>query len=213
MRLPDTPVVALLGDLIRSREAVDRRALHQALVSALAEADRARPALAAPAVVVGDEFQGVYATVGAALEATHRIRLALAGIGEVRFGLGRGEVFPLDEGGLLQDGSAWWAARDAIMAVEEAAQHASRAALRTGLVAAEPATFRPAVRAATAAIDLALARLDATSQRILLGIVGGRRQSEIAGELGLTPQAVNQRVLRHGLGVLADAMRQLWEEP
>jgi len=205
--------VALLGDLIRSRDADDRRALHRALVHALAQAERARPALSAPGVVVGDEFQGVYATAGAALEATHRIRLGLAGVGEVRFGLGRGEVFPLDDGGLLQDGSAWWAARDAIVSVEEAARHPARAALRTGLAAAEPPTFGPAVRAATAAIDLALSQLDATSQRILLGTVGGRRQSEIAGELGLTPQAVNQRVLRHGLGVLADAMRQLWEEP
>jgi len=213
MSLPRTTVVALLGDLIRSREAEDRRALHRALVATLAEADRARPALAAPVVVVGDEFQGVYASAGAALEATHRIRLGLAGVGEVRFGLGRGEVFPLDEGGALQDGSAWWAARDAIVAVEEAARHAARAALRTGLAATEPATFGPAVRAAAAVIDLALAHLDVTSQRILLGTVGGRRQSEIAGELELTPQAVNQRVLRHGLGVLADAMRQLWEEP
>lgn len=204
-------VVALLGDLVGSREAPDRRALHRAVVEVLREAGR--PALLAPTVTAGDEFQGVYATMGSALRAAHLIRLGLSGTADVRFGLGRGPVIALEEGSALQDGPAWWAARAAIESIEDAARHAGRSALRTGLASADPDALSPALRAAVRAVDLAVHPLDTASRRILLGIVGGRRQSELAGELGLSPQAVSQRVLRHQLGILAETLRLLWEEP
>ncbi len=207
------PVVALLGDLVGSRTAPDRRALHRVVVAALDAAQRRRPALGALAVTAGDEFQGVYATMGAALEAAHAIRLDLSGTADVRFGLGCGAVAALEDGSSLQDGPGWWAARAAITDIEDAARRPGWSALRIGLAAADPATLDPVLRAAVRAVDLALHPLDASSRRILLGLVGGRRQSEIAGALGLTPQAVSQRVLRHQLGVLAETLRLLWEAP
>ncbi|MGV0804036.1 SatD family protein, partial [Mycolicibacterium elephantis] len=67
----------------------------------------------APAFTVGDEFQGSYRTVGAAIEAALAIRLAVAPEIDVRFGIGWGAVTVLDAGTGIQDGPGWWTAREA----------------------------------------------------------------------------------------------------
>lgn len=205
--------VALLGDLVGSRDAADRRAVHDRFVAALGAANAATHPLQPASVTVGDECQGVYATVGGALEAAHRLRLELAGASEVRVGLGVGSILELDAARRLQDGPAWWEARAAIEAVEREAATRGHALVRTGVRAAEPGRLSPALLAAVRALDVSLARLDAASARILLGIVGGARQAEIAAQLDLSAQAVSQRVNRHGLVVLAESLRLLWREP
>lgn len=101
-----TPVVTLLGDVVGSRRAPDREALHRTLVDALAAVDRAVPALDPLVVTVGDEFQGVYATVGDAVLASLLLRLHLLPGVDVRCGIGRGPVTVVDAGRTpaLQDG-------------------------------------------------------------------------------------------------------------
>ena len=69
-------------------------------------------------VTVGDEFQGTYATLGEAVEAALRVRLALLPEVDTRFGLGRGEVTVLDARRGIEDGPGWWAARAAIEEVD-----------------------------------------------------------------------------------------------
>lgn len=202
--------VALLGDLVGSRSAPARSDLHRRLVDALAAANTGRGVLDPLRVTAGDEFQGVFATVGDALAATYRVRLGLRPA-DVRFGLGVGTVEVIDRDANVQDGSAWWAARAAIEAVETAARGARRA-LRTGIGTARdlPRPVGPLL-AAVELVDAALYGLDDADAGILVGLRAGRSQAEAAAELGVTPSAVSQRVARGGLAILADAMTRLEE--
>jgi len=128
----------LIGDVVRSRATTDRQALHDALEAALAAADAAVPPVTGLRVTVGDEFQGTYATLGEAVEAALRVRLALLPDVDTRFGLGRGEVAVLDARRGIEDGPGWWAARAAIEAVDEVAGRAATRLARTAYRAAPP---------------------------------------------------------------------------
>lgn len=205
--------VALLGDLVDSRDAPDRAALHARFAAALERVNAETTPVVPLAVSVGDECQAVYARLGQAAEAAHRLRLHLLGEVDIRFGLGVGTIVALDAARGLQDGPAWWAARAAIEEVERDADRRGHAVRRTGVAAAQGQRISRALAGALRSLDVAFARLDAVSAGILLGTVGGVRQSEIAAQLDLSPQAVSQRVNRHGLAVLAEALQLIWEEP
>ena len=115
---------ALIADIIRSRELPDRRRAQHVIYETL---DRAAEDLALtqhPYATVGDELQAVSATLTDALALTLRTHLLLPeGLG-LRFGIGAGAISEVDggvaggphgaAGRLVQDGSAWWAAREAI---------------------------------------------------------------------------------------------------
>ena len=205
-----TACVALLGDLVASREAPDRSALHRHLLQAIRSANAGPQILDPLRVTAGDEFQGVFASVGAALAATFTLRAALHPA-QARFGLGIGSVQIIDAETNVQDGSAWWAARSAIEAVEEAAHGAPRA-LRTGVAAAEghePPTA--SLRAAVALTDAALFGLDDQDVVILAGLRAGTSQAMMATRLQISPSAVSQRIARGRLAILAEAMTHLEE--
>ena len=202
--------VALLGDLVSSRAAADRRALHDELVAALELQNAALTPLHPLRVTVGDEFQGVFATLGGALGAAYGVRLALAEASDVRFGFGRGRVETVDAAAGIQDGSAWWAARDAIVAVEALASQAAQASRRM-LVRSAPDEPSPApeLSAALASVDAMMARLDHRSLRILAGLLRGVTQRDLAAAEGVSATAVSQRVRRESLEVLAGALTDL----
>ncbi len=82
-------------------------------------------------MTVGDEFQGAYTTLGAAVEAALHLRLLLLPAVDTRIGLGRGAVTILDRERGIEDGPAWWAARAAIEEVEQAAGRPATRHLRT----------------------------------------------------------------------------------
>ena len=107
---------ALIGDIVGSREAEDRPRLHEQVRQALDRVNSDLPAVQPLSPTVGDEFQAVYQDVPSAVHATLLLRLALAGVAEVRFGIGWGplDVFHANKLPFEQDGPAWWAARDAI---------------------------------------------------------------------------------------------------
>lgn len=207
-----TAYVALLGDLVGSRSSPHRADLHQHLLDALAVANAGVGVLDPLRVTAGDEFQGVFGTLGDALAATFRVRLALRP-SDVRFGLGIGAVEVIDANANVQDGSAWWAARAAIETVESRARGARRA-LRTGIAAAaglpDPSDT---LLAAVELLDAVLYNLDAADAEVLIGLRAGRSQADIAARLGITPSAVSQRVARGGIAVLADAMTRLEGSP
>lgn len=203
--------VALLADLVGSRAASDRAALHRRVTDALGRANARFAPLDALHVTVGDEFQGLFATLGEALGASYLLRLTLGADDDVRFGLGRGRVQVIDADHNVQDGSAWWAARAAIEQVELRARGAHRV-LRTGLAAAPDAEAPgPALVAAVEATDALLAGLDASGRVILSALLAGRTQAEAADDLGVSRSAVSQRVARGGIAVLADTITRLQE--
>src|ERR1700675_1633048 len=75
----------VIGDVVGSRQAADRARLHHRITAALR--DVAATALDPPAFTVGDEFQGSYHTVGDAIDAALRVRLATAPGVELRVGV------------------------------------------------------------------------------------------------------------------------------
>jgi len=192
------PVAALIGDAVASRTASDRRALHRALEAALAEVnERLRPATPLR-LTVGDEYQGCFASRGAALHATLLLRVRLAPAAGVRHGVGWGEVTVLAEHPRVEDGPAWWAAREAIESVKLAEGRAASRLLRTAFRGPDAEV----VNAALVGRDELLGRLDERSLSVLSGMLDGMSQQEIADQVEVTPSAVSQRVRRDGIAAI-----------
>ena len=205
--------VALIGDIVESRRTSDRQALHDRVSAVLARVNAAHPVVDPAVITLGDEFQGVYATLGEALTAAFHIRAGLRPH-DVRFGLGRGDIQALDSERGIHDGPAYWAARDAIVEAERLAGKAALRGTRTAYRSpeGEPALVT-AVNAALTALDHILGSLSPVSWRILGGRLEGLTQQNIAAREGITPSAVSQRVRSDGIGVAMETMRMLGELP
>lgn len=210
-RMKPVAAVALLADLVASREATDRTALHERVKSALAAANAALRPLDDLRVTVGDEFQGVFATLGEALFASYLVRLGLGPDDDVRFGIGRGHVEVIDRDANVQDGTAWWVARTAIEDVERRAKGAHRV-LRTGLASApESPAIRTELRVAVEAIDALIGSMTDHDRTILSCLLTGGSQADAAERLGISRSAVSQRASRSSIAVVADAITALKE--
>src|SRR6478735_12672954 len=96
--------VALIGDIVESRTHRERQALHEAFQAAVGRANAEVPIDDPAVITVGDEFQGLYPTLGAALRASFVVRAELFPLADIRFGLGRGEVATLDAARGIHDG-------------------------------------------------------------------------------------------------------------
>jgi len=205
--------VAVIGDIVESRRTGDRQALHDTVSAALGRVNAEHPVIDPAIITLGDEFQGVYSTLGDALTAAFHIRAGLRPH-DVRFGLGRGDIQALDSERGIHDGPAYWAARDAIV---EAERLAGKATLRTTRMVyrspEEEHALVAAVNAALTALDHILGTLSAVSWRILGGRLEGLTQKDIATREGITPSAVSQRVRSDGIGVAVETMRMLGELP
>ena len=189
---------ALIGDLVGSRSVTDRSAVHGSLLDALAAANRQVPAEQPLEPTVGDEFQGAYAALADATHAALVVRLHLLPVVDVRAGIGQGEARTLDESRTprIQDGPAWWAAREAL-------EHLGRprnAGLRTWYVG----EGAPAENAYLTCRDGLVDRLSERGHRMLALALQGRTQREIAAAEQVSPSAVSQAFAR-GIAAVRDA--------
>ena len=194
----------LIGDIVGSRRAADRRRLHDVVSAALTGVNEVVEPEVALAVTAGDEFQATFADVGSALAAALRLRIALLPEVDVRLGIGWGPVSVLAESPRVEDGPGWWAARAAIEAVEDdASRSATRSARTRYLPAPDVAAPDPEpVNAALLACDHLVGRLDRRSLSVLRGLLSGSTQQELALAEGISASAVSQRVRGDGLGVV-----------
>lgn len=197
-----TSVATLIGDVVASRSAPDRRELHTHLQETLDRVTEATSARQPLRITVGDEFQGVWDSRGEALHAAFLLRLSLLPRVETRYGLGWGEVTLLDEDGAVQDGPGWWSARDAITAAKGAESQVRTDGRIVRTRWAEDSPFGVAIDAAVRHRDLLIAGLDERSVRLLRGLLLGRTQSSLAEDEGISPTAVSRRVHRDGLDQL-----------
>ena len=199
----------LIGDLIGSRGSTDRRRLHATFAAGL---DRVNTELRPPTPVrmqVGDEYQGVFASLGDALHAALTVRLAMLPGADVRHGIGRGSIEVLSEDPRVEDGPGWWAARSAIERVEEAERRPGERSLRTAYVdghdAAVPGSEEAAVNAALVLRDHLVSGLSDRSLSVLRGLLVGESQRDLAEALEISPSAVSQRVRADGLAAIIAA--------
>jgi len=192
--------VVVIGDLVGSRDVVDRASLHRSLAAALGQVNgRWGTDLR---ITVGDEYQGTVPSLGAATAITLTVRLALLPTYDVRHGIARGPTAVLDEEARIEDGPGWWAARAAIDAAEERAEKGATGSSRTAYRSADPDEPTGAVEAALLARDELVDRMDDRALSVLRGLLSGRTQREIADEEGVSASAISQRVRHGGIGVV-----------
>lgn len=192
--------MAVIVDIVESRKIVDRREAQAGIVAGFSAVNRRLPGLQALHATVGDEFQAVYPTVPAALEATLLARLSLPDGIDCRFGLGYGSVVEVGEGsaGAVQDGSAWWLAREAIDAAhdrEKSRTPSLRGWFRDGV---GDGALEPAVNAFLLARDHIVGSMKARARRLTFGALCGLRQDQLAAQEGITQSAVSQALRRSG---------------
>jgi hypothetical protein len=198
----------VIGDVVGSRRSGDRPALHRRVAAALHRV--AAGAIDPPAFTVGDEFQGSYPALGAAIDAALTIRLMLAPQIDVRFGIGWGTVTVLDAAAGIQDGPGWWTAREAIQRTAEIQRQPGLTLVRTTFRADDDTrTDVGAVNAALMCRDHLLGSLDERSLRIVRGLMTGRTKKELAAAEGISPSAVSQRAARDGLDLIVVASHDL----
>lgn len=208
MKPDSSPRATLIGDVVGSRRAADRSRLHRTLANALRQVGAG--ALDPPAFTVGDEFQGSYPTVGAAIDAALALRLAVGSEIDVRFGIGWGAVTVLDADAGIQDGPGWWTAREAIQQTAAAQRQPGFTLVRTTFRAdGDTRSDSPAINAALICRDHLLGSLDERSLRIVRGLMTGRTKKELAADEGISPSAVSQRASRAGLDLIVLASQYL----
>ena len=212
--------LALVGDVVESRRFADPEALVDGLADVLAAVNGVVEAIQPLALVVRDEFHGLYAHAHLALEAVLRLRLLTDDLVlgtvdgddeavDVRVGIGQGEVVVGDSGS--QTGTAWWHATDARRAAQELpAKTRWPGSLRTVLHDDDPRRAGQ-VNAYLMLQDQLLARMDASDRRALRGLLDGERQVDIAADLGVSQPAVARRVRDRGALAIAAALAQ-WRE-
>lgn len=206
---PSPSVATLIGDVVQSRSASDRSALHTALAAVLDQANDLMRPVVPLRITVGDEFQGCFARLGEALHATLWLRLHLAPY-SLRHGVGWGRVAVLEENPRVEDGPGWWAARAAIVSVKHEAGRPGGRHLRTAYRRAEagedPAGPDPdPVNAALMCQDQMIGSLSERSLRLLRGTLVGRSQAELAEDEKISASAVSQRIRRDGVAVIVAA--------
>lgn len=208
--------VAVLGDVVASRlhPDVERRRRRIAEALSLANA-RLRPAQPLTPTI-GDEFQGLFADVVSALEATLVVRLSLLGEVDVRFGIGSGTMFAFDasRAPFEQDGPAWWSAREAVDQVRDSSQRQERPrGVRTRWIDADDR--RPlevaAVNAFVGCRDELVAAMDPRDAAAMLGLLADEPLTRIAEAEGVTASALSQRAIRGGLYAIRRAHLELRE--
>ena len=198
-------MATLIGDVVRSRAAADRPALHTRLAALLEAANDELEPVVPLRITVGDEYQGCFESVGDALHAALWLRLQLAPEAELRHGVGWGSVAVLADSPRIEDGPGWWAAREAIESVKLEAIRPATRRMRTAYRIADD-TDGPdpaAVNAALMCRDQMIGSVSERSLRLLRGTLAGRTQAELAEDEGISASAVSQRVRHDGLAVIA----------
>ncbi|MGV8896033.1 MAG: SatD family protein [Rhodoglobus sp.] len=207
----DAQRIAVIVDLVDSKAIDDRRAAQAAIVASFSRVDPLVPHDQPLRATVGDEFQAVYPTLADALEATLLARLALPNAIDCRFGLGRGDVIDVGDGaaGVIQDGSAWWLAREAIDEAhsrEDGRTPSVRSWFRSS---ADDAARESLVNAYLMARDQIVGAMTERVRRLTFGTMLGSSQGELADLEGITQSAVSQALRRSGGASLITAVDEL----
>ncbi|SFR55061.1 SatD family protein [Microbacterium azadirachtae] len=206
---------AVILDIVGSRALDDRTGAQRALDETIARVEKDRPLATSPLrPTVGDEQQGVYPTLDAALAALTLLRLALPEHVDCRFGVGVGPVEEIaSAAGGLPEGPGWWAARTAIEHVH-ALQKRTVPGARTWVAVheAQPEAARLLAHQANIALltrDQLISDMSARTRRLTYGRCLGVFQRDLAAAEGITQPAVSQALASSGAGAVIEAVRLL----
>lgn len=194
-------LVAVIGDLVGSRQQTSRAQTQEALIGALTTANDLVPARQPLETTIGDEFQGVYDSVEVAATAVLLVRLALPEDLDSRAGIGRGpiEIVGASRYGLTQDGPAWWSAREAIVGVKEGERRVP--GLRTAVAEGEAW-----MNSYLMTRDSIVTGLDGRQRRLVLGVLQGSTRAQLAEIEGISASAVSQSLRRSGAAAVIESV-------
>ena len=208
----------LIGDVVESKKHPSRTRLQHEIGRVLDAVNGLLDPVQPLEPTVGDEFQGCFATVPEAALASLVLRLRLLTGGssvDSRYGLGWGTiaVFEPDRAPISQDGPGWWSARAAIDRAKATASKPRTAFARTCFEASPDTGMRGLAESAIDAFllcrDSSVQQMNDRHRRLLLGLLSGRTQEELAEREGITQGAVSQALRRSGALALEAAHRQL----
>lgn len=196
--------VGIIADIVGSRDLTDRTAAQGAIMNAFEQAEASVATIRQAWATVGDEFQLIAATWQDALRITLRVQVFLPEDLRLRFGIGVGQINTVDDGstGPIQDGTAWWNARQAIETIEE--QQQRREEILTGFLA-EDSELTTAVTTQLVMRDHIVARMKARERRLLAALLTGATQQDAARAEKVSQAAVSQALHRSGAMALLDA--------
>lgn len=203
-----TDVYALIGDLVGSRTTPSRRGAHDAVQRASAVVNDLLRPLQPVTPTVGDEFQGLFATLAEATLASLTMRVELEPVIGTRYGIGRGVYQIVDDAVAppIQDGSAWWAARAAIDGLSEPA----RKRWHTWVAVADGLPDPGVANAYLTVRDQLVDRLNERGTRMLAMALRGESQRAIAAAENISESAVSQQFAR-GIHAIVEAERLFGE--
>lgn len=207
--------VVVIADIVASRRLDDRAAAQRRIAEVVHQVDADLPvAVQALAATVGDELQGEYARLDDALASLLLVRLTLPDDIDCRFGVGVGEVRPIElDDRTVPEGPAWWAARTAVETVERMQQRAAPFA-RTWIAASEKEDAAMADTVAVAgayalARDQLVSAMSERTRRLTAGRCLGRSQRELAEREGISQSAVSQALAAAGSAALVEGFAVL----
>lgn len=204
--------VAVTADIVGSRNLADRAAAQSILDETVLRVERDHPsAERALLPTVGDELQGVYPSLTAAMSSLLFLRLGLPDGIECRYGIGLGPLHDVPSRvGPLAEGPGWWAARAAIDTVHTL-QSRTVPGARTWIVTADgvdPAGI-PTANAYLLARDQLVSGMSERTRRLTYGRLLGRTQADLARAEGITQSAVSQALASAGAGAILEGFAQL----
>jgi hypothetical protein len=205
---------AVIGDVVGSRQAASRSRLQSRLDQALASINVSMKPIQPMTPTIGDEFQGMFATIEEAIEASFRLRVQLMTKVDVRIGIGWGTLRTEDRRRTPfgQDGPCWWRAREALQELartERAHQepHSLRTVCRTG------GRDEAGYNAILVLRDQLLSAIDDHDATILRMLIDGASQQDAAERLGLNKSSISRRMQSHGLAAILRARDHLSPAP
>ncbi len=181
-------IIAVIGDIIESKELARREAFQRKLAAALAAVGGPGSGLASPyTITLGDEFQAVYRSAGTVWRDVVDILAALHPV-RVRFAIGVGELTTRlnPKQALGMDGPAFHRARAAMTELKDGP-------VRFRVAGAQEADWR----LANHTLGLLSRHLDGWSRnrlQVLAGLLHGRPVREIEAALRISKVAVYKNI-------------------
>lgn len=208
-------VIAVLADIVGSRQLDDRSAAQRILDDTIGRVEGDQPLAHQPLTpTVGDEQQGVYLTLEDAMVSLLMIQLALPDGIAFRFGVGVGDVRAVDSvHGELADGPGWYAARAAIETVH-AREGRTVPRTRTWIVGApgQDEVMDSVIAASNAYLlvrDELVGAMNERERRLTYGRLIGRSQHELAAEEGISQPSVSKSLRSAGSAALIEGVAAL----
>ncbi|EQM77203.1 SatD family protein [Microbacterium maritypicum] len=208
-------VIAVLADIVGSRRLDDRTAAQRVLDDTIAAVEVDLPLATQPLTpTVGDEQQGVYRDLSDAMVSLLMIQLRLPDGIAFRFGIGVGEVRPVESVHReLADGPGWYAARAAIETVH-AREGRAVPSTRSWIVGApgQDEVMESTIAASNAYLlvrDEVVGAMSERERRLTYGRLLGRSQQELATDEGITQPSVSKSLRTAGTAALIEGVAAL----